>query len=793
MSGASSRFRWRSGRRIQGVVQWGALFLGLLLAMWAATQSAAAPQSILVLVLYVLTINFGAPAGRAGAFAIPVISLASLFVVGFETATVLIILGSLLAELAHPLWSPLWHRTGGAPPSRTRRLGHMLVSIASLAIAGGLSLRFDAQSPLAGIGLAEAPGSLGILAFSYAAVYIAGHAAVWVLAGEHPNQPWWDGAANIAVAGLLSLPFAYFGAVTFAQFGLPAFALFCLGVAGYTIVSGLSWQRRFIMEQQLAQFAALNRVGRSMRETLDLERVLRRTFQQATELVPTDTFTIALVDEHGRWERPLHVQHGQLSAPGAGARGTYVPDGFVGWVAEEGRVLDVDPENVHFAARHGIAGPDPLPAYWLGVPLTTADRVLGAMVLQREDPRQPFSGWSREVLLAIAGQASAAIENARLYAEIVRLLNRTDEALARRLDQLHALLDTVREAVILLDTSGQVSLINRQASALLDISPTGPGAAQSLEALAPRLGYDADALRGLLSELSQAALPSARSETLEWPRQGAGDRRRFLERVEAPVVDTRQAPVGWLMVFRDVTEERELAEWRRDVTRMIVHDLRNPITALLSMLGRLDGGGADAAESAELVRRARRSGTDLLDLIDSLMDIQHLEAGKLVVDAEAMRLTPLVEQVVAHMQPLAEERGVTLSGRAAADAPAVWGDVTLLRRVLLNLLENALKFTPASGHVAIEVAPEASTSPGHEAGARCAITDSGPGVPPDHRQRIFDRYTRVDASGSQVRGTGLGLTFCKLAVEAQGGAIWVEDAPGGGSRFVFTIPGVPRF
>ena len=119
-------------------------------------------------------------------------------------------------------------------------------------------------------------------------------------------------------------------------------------------------------------------------------------------------------------------------------------------MARNCRVLDLDSGNLHFATRHGLP-PTPLPAAWLGIPLTAAEQVIGVMVLQRLGQAWPFSSWNREVLLALAGQVSAAIQNARLY-------NQTDEALARRVEQLQALLDGMEEGVLLLAVDGRIAL-----------------------------------------------------------------------------------------------------------------------------------------------------------------------------------------------------------------------------------------------------------------------------------------------------------------------------------------------
>jgi signal transduction histidine kinase len=121
----------------------------------------------------------------------------------------------------------------------------------------------------------------------------------------------------------------------------------------------------------------------------------------------------------------------------------------------------------------------------------------------------------------------------------------------------------------------------------------------------------------------------------------------------------------------------------------------------------------------------------------------------------------------------------------------VWADEEMIRRVLINLLDNALKFTPANGRIHVHLQPEPQLTVEHEPGLRCLIQDSGPGIPAEHRQQVFNRFMRTNIGGAQVRGTGLGLAFCHMAIEAHDGRIWVESADEGGSLFIFTLPGVP--
>ena len=224
-----------------------------------------------------------------------------------------------------------------------------------------------------------------------------------------------------------------------------------------------------------------------------------------------------------------------------------------------------------------------------------------------------------------------------------------------------------------------------------------------------------------------------------------------------------------------------LGRLRDDLTRMVVHDLRNPLTVICGFLDILEFHEAQAlsTNSQTLVRVARRSAEDLLTMIGSILDVSKMGAGEMRLQREPCGLGALVRGVLAATQPLPPDRTVTL------DVPepdvTVTVDVALIRRVLQNLLSNALRYTPAGGVVLIAVTPSHGE-------VRVAVADTGPGIAPQYHQRIFEKFGQVEDRQNR-QGTGLGLTFCKLAVEAHGGRIGVESAVGEGSTFWFTLPG----
>jgi signal transduction histidine kinase len=785
---------------LRSLLEWGLSFFAFLAAIWLATLSRDAPQLVLLTLLVLIATNFSVPlASSIVSPILPIVTITALLVVGPPRALGVLSAGFLLAELSRPLWRPLWqHSPRSTGPLRTRlvrAVGH----VAILSLASILYQQLGGQAPLHTVTLVndgEILSRLVALSTVYAALFFLLNfmfARLYATPGKRG-----DALILLLMISALTQPFALFGAITHSTIGLPALVIFSVGAGAFAIIGWLAWQRHFTLNRQLQQFAALNQVGASLRESLDLPTVLQRTYRQVSALIDADAFTIILRQNNTNSYQIINISG---SEPQVETR-TEIDD-FTAWVLQRGQVLQVDEDNIHFAHRHGLVAPEPQPAAWLGVPLTTSYETTGALVLQRQQPGQPFGPWNREVLLAIAGQASATIENARLYQETVRLYNQTDQALAERLKQLQALLNSTSEGVLMLDRHGCVALLNPPAAHFLNSDaqhllqqPLQP------ETHAAALGYEPAALHEVLYLLQHRPQTLAederfadRSEVFTTRRSDLPSdqpQRRFLQRNEAPVVGDDGQLLGWLIILRDVTEEQERLEWRTTVTRMIVHDLRNPVTTLMTSVDLADAAlGSDQPVRRHL-RQARFGADEMLNMIDSLMDMTRLEVGQLMLESEALHLFPLVESVIERLSPLAQQRQVSLSCHAGTELPAVWADESLTRRIVLNLLDNALKFTPAGGRIWVHARPDAPL-PGHEPGICCEVGDTGPGIAEEDRQRIFDRFTRVNSGGGQVRGTGLGLAFCKLAVEAQGGTIWVEEGLEQGSRFFFTIPGIPLF
>jgi signal transduction histidine kinase len=233
---------------------------------------------------------------------------------------------------------------------------------------------------------------------------------------------------------------------------------------------------------------------------------------------------------------------------------------------------------------------------------------------------------------------------------------------------------------------------------------------------------------------------------------------------------------------------KRLEELRDRLVHLLIHDLKGPLTSLLlgaELLISHEEQPVVEEKHWEVLRRMRQQVEYLTDMVQSLLDIARMEEGKLPLRPEALALGELVENAAAELAVPYASKGVSLRTQVPSGLPPAHGDRDLLKRVLLNLLRNALDHTPVDGRVTVGV------QPGNAESLTIWIQDTGVGIPQAFHEKIFEKFGQVELrEAHERRGTGLGLTFCRLAVEAHGGRIWVESAEGEGSRFSFTVPSV---
>lgn len=224
---------------------------------------------------------------------------------------------------------------------------------------------------------------------------------------------------------------------------------------------------------------------------------------------------------------------------------------------------------------------------------------------------------------------------------------------------------------------------------------------------------------------------------------------------------------------------QQLEKDRDDLTHMIIHDLRTPLTSVIAGMQTLDMVGDLNEDQQSIMEIAVVGGQTLLGMINDLLDIDKLESGGMQLELGPVSASELVPAAVCQVASLAESKDLILVTEVDEDLPPFQGDESKLRRTLVNLLGNAIKFTPPGGTITVT-----ASSPNV-----FSVRDTGEGIPAEAFERIFEKFAQVESRhGGRTSSSGLGLTFCKLAVEAHGGTIEVQSSAGQGSTFRFSLP-----
>jgi len=352
--------------------------------------------------------------------------------------------------------------------------------------------------------------------------------------------------------------------------------------------------------------------------------------------------------------------------------------------------------------------------------------------------------------------------------DLARALRSLDENLSRRVTELErersemtALVASMAEGVIALDGSGAVTSLNPASRRLLRLAP-GAVPPSALELFRQRPAHD----------VVERALQGGESAGLEVELE---DRTALLSGHPLP-------GGGAVLVLHDITGLKRLESVRRDFVANVSHELKTPLTVIRGYAETLAGDDVPADVRHDFIDKVLANARRMQQLVDDLLDLSRIESRAWSPHPERVALAPLVDEVWSTLQPRADAAHLTFASRVG-DA-ALWADPQAARQTLLNVLDNAVRYTPDGGHVQVG----ATSSPG---GVEIEIRDTGVGIPSEHLPRIFERFYRVDAARSRaLGGTGLGLAIVKHLVEAHRGHVEATSTLGGGTtiRIFFPAP-----
>ena len=508
-------------------------------------------------------------------------------------------------------------------------------------------------------------------------------------------------------------------------------------------------------QRQARVMTALAEGAAAMSASLRMEDVYQRILMQMMQALQVETVVLGMVEgEHVIFRAAAGYNAGNILG-----KTIAVGEGIVGRVVLEGRgvvMSDVSQEkNFSEVDSFGSAEIRAL----LAVPIQAQSHVIG--VLEAINPiAKFFDPDALLVMTGIGGLAGSTIQNAQLF-------ERLQAAHARYRDLFEDNIDPM----VITDWEGRILEANRQALIL------GGYSGEELHALNIDQLHEVNWSK---TGESFAILRESRTCSYESSLHKKDETHSPVEvharRVEFEETDSIQ----WIM--RDITERKELDGLRDDLTSMIYHDLRSPLANIVSSLDVIATMVPEEERETVLsILKIAENSTDRIQrLVNSLLDVNKLESGQSVMDQKVVDSLTLIKEAVDDVRSVMSGRRQVLHVDLPDELPAIWVDGDMARRVLINLMENSSKFTPTEGK--LEVGARADG-----AWLQVWVKDNGPGIPPGDQERIFDKFTRLRGKG-KAGGLGIGLAFCRLAVQGHGGRIWVESDSGLGAVFHFTFP-----
>ena len=398
--------------------------------------------------------------------------------------------------------------------------------------------------------------------------------------------------------------------------------------------------------------------------------------------------------------------------------------------------------------------------------------------------------WVAVLLAVTIRQALLVIDNESLRRDLERRVTERTGELQSLTRASQTMLDSVGDGIYGVDPGGRITFANPSAVQLLGFEETeliGADAHQTFHAPAPD-GTPYPYAQCYIDEaIRQGAITTSEDDVYR-----RHDGREIPVEVTASPLVRDDVVEGAVVVFRDVTQRREVDRLKSEFVSVVSHELRTPLTSIRGSLGLLSAGalGELSPAATRMVKIALDSSERLTRLINDILDIERIESGTMPMEMNRVYAGELIRTAVDQVNPIAVEAGVRLWAGAGAAECWVWADPDRIVQTLVNLIGNAIKFSDRNSVVEIDAGAPAGTDP---ALVTFRVQDQGRGIPADKLGVVFRRFEQADSSDVREKGgSGLGLAISRSIVERHGGEIWVDSVAGEGSTFSFTIPSAPQ-
>lgn len=555
----------------------------------------------------------------------------------------------------------------------------------------------------------------------------------------------------------------------------------------------------------LPHLQALVNASLTVTSALDLDNVLQRIADTARDFAGAKYAALGIVDQQGSITSFITsgISQQEREKIGEPPRG----HGLLGVLIKQGkplRVSDISKDS----RRSGFPPNHPMMTSLLGVPVSLQGRIIGDLYLTDKIGKDEFSAQDEWWVTLFAQQAAVAVENAWLYkkareaqqrsqtlAELTSALNRSiePEELFQQITRASSRLLELPAALFVLDRP-QAQFVLQAQSGLLAASAgngflplKGSIAGQVLEESKTVSITDISKLpQAFFLPLENGVLPQA---VLVVPIRQHERINGVIEVYSAQPREFSAEEISLLEAFAGqaslALEKAQLYKQKEEFLSMIAHDLRAPLTAIKMSIGLLEANLSRDLPVllSRLVSNIGRNSERLSNLLGDLLDLLRLEQGRMHLTTEPVEIGELVALAINNLLPLFEEKQQTLTFDRPEEDHRVQLDRHRFEQALVNLLTNANKYTPGGGTVEVTLRYEPNW-------VVIMIKDSGPGIPPEEQNRIFDRYYRqaMHEQTNEIAGSGLGLPIARSLVELHGGKLWVESQVGQGSRFFIKLP-----
>lgn len=505
-------------------------------------------------------------------------------------------------------------------------------------------------------------------------------------------------------------------------------------------------QMRIRLQERLAELSLLLEISQDVSRSLDLEECLSPILKGALQGTSAIAARIVIISERREVEKAVALGQGGTALAHfdqALATMTRASTPFI--ASDLTRTRGDVPAAIVQAGIHAA----------IGLPLRIQERTTGVMWVGYARPHQ-FTEAELGFLSTLAGQAAVVAENARLF-----------EAAESERRRLAAILASTADGIIVTDSRNRIVLINPAAEQIYGITGSKTLGVPLNEAIA-----DAP-----LHELFARALNSKEGLAKEVP---SPDERALYASV-SPISGAEGQIIGQVAVMRDITYLKELDNMKSEFVATVSHDLRSPLTFMRGYTTMISMVGQVTPKQEEFIKKIMGGIDQMTALIDDLLDIGKIEAG-IGMEMKPCDLASVVHAAVESLRARAEAKGLTLDLAVPDGLPPLIGDEVLLRQAVANLVDNAIKYTPAPGTVQVGVTTQNSY-------LVIRVKDTGVGIAPADQRRLFEKFYRIKRRDTiTIKGTGLGLAIVKSIIERHNGRVWMESQPGQGSTFYIALP-----